>query len=101
MDNLSMESDTSSLPRGPVKQLPKVVDPRSDLLQSIRGGAILKKVNVDEKKNEPLKEEVGSDALVNALLAKLQERRFKVGDSDSEDEEDDEIECDSDDWDDD
>lgn len=90
-----METDDAlALPRGPVKQLPKVIDPRSDLLESIRSGKSLKKVNVDEKK-----EEVGSDALVNALLLKLQERRCKVGDSDSEDEDEDVNECDSDEWD--
>lgn len=99
MESLSIDSEALSLPRGPVKQLPKVVDPRTDLLQSIRGGAVLKKVNVDDRKNEP-SNEVGSDALVNALLEKLQERRYKVGNSESEDEDDDEVECDSDDWDD-
>lgn len=90
-----METDDAlALPRGPVKQLPKVIDLRSDLLESIRSGKSLKKVNVDEKK-----EEVGSDALVNALLLKLRDRRCKVGDSDSEDEDEDVNECDSDEWD--
>lgn len=95
-----MENDVgSSLPRGPVKQLPKVVDPRSDLLESIRSGKSLKKVDIEEK-NEQQKNEVGSDDLVNALLKKLLDRRIKVGDSDSEDEDDDDNkECDSDEWD--
>lgn len=95
MESLSTDS---SLPRAPVKQLPRAEDPRDALLKSIQGGIKLKKVNLEESaKNEPPKiEESGTDALVKALQSAMKKREEKFRDSDSESEG-----SDVDDWDDD
>lgn len=79
--------------------IPRVADPRDELLASIRGGKVLKKVSDEEKQTIPAKNDKPDlEDLASALNNFLKSRRGVICDSSESEEEQSEDACEEEDW---